>query len=96
MTFSYTSGTTGDPKGAMLSHKNFVGVAAMFCTLIKCDGYSENVVYISYLPLPHVLEIIFVSIMCILGYSMGFYSGDVLKLKEDLIALRLILTFYFH
>jgi len=28
LTFSYTSGTTGDPKAAMMSHANFISVLA--------------------------------------------------------------------
>ena len=41
-------------------------------------------VYISYLPLPHILERLFVNTMIFYGSSIGFYRGDVLKLKDDL------------
>jgi len=55
LTFSYTSGTTGPPKGAMISQQNF----ASFCAAVancKDTGFNKNDVGLSYLPLPHILE----------------------------------------
>ena len=49
----YTSGTTGNPKGVMLSHKNMLWAAD---TLVKTLGYNPNDEIISYLPLSHVVE----------------------------------------
>jgi len=40
------------------------------------------------LPLPHVLERIFICAMLYSGASIGFYSGDVQKLKNDLVVLK--------
>jgi len=45
---------------------------------------TSDDVYLSYLPLPHILERLFVNIVLFSGGSIGFYSGDVLKLKDDL------------
>lgn len=54
LTFSYTSGTTGPPKGAMLSHRNLL---AFIRTIAQHPDVSirEDDVYASYLPLPHVM-----------------------------------------
>lgn len=54
-TFSYTSGTTGPPKGAMISHKNML---ACTCSLVTHEdaGYNSEDRHISYLPLPHLME----------------------------------------
>jgi len=87
-TFSYTSGTTGMPKGVMLTHRNFVSNIA---GMNKFDGEFElkdDDVYISYLPLAHVFERCL--LMCAMGYKMqyGFFQGDVLKLREDLAVLQ--------
>jgi long-chain acyl-CoA synthetase len=49
----YTSGTTGPPKGAMLSHRNLVS-AARALRALGDSGPSDEV--LSYLPLCHVAE----------------------------------------
>ena len=81
-TFSYTSGTTGSPKGALLSHKNIVAVIAHVEAEDKVMKSDD--VYISYLPLPHIFERLFVCCIIYFGARIGFYSGDVMKLKDDL------------
>ena len=53
VTFSYTSGTTGPPKGAMLSHGNFLAFLAAFLNH-EIGGFKPDDVYLSFLPLPHV------------------------------------------
>ncbi len=49
----YTSGTTGPPKGAMLSSRNVLEVARVFN---KQMGYGPDDTVLSYLPLCHVAE----------------------------------------
>lgn len=80
--FSYTSGTTGNPKGAMASHKNVA--ALMAACEISLDFLSKNSVHISYLPLAHVLEKIVHLYITHLGAKYCFFGGDVNKLKDDL------------
>lgn len=49
----YTSGTTGNPKGVMLTHRNFASNASTVSGLI---GFTEEDSCLSFLPLSHVLE----------------------------------------
>lgn len=84
--FCYTSGTTGNPKAAMLSHGNFLSAsAAAKVAGINLD--TENV-HISYLPLAHSFEKVLFCIGITNGCSMGFYSGDPLKLLDDMQVLK--------
>ena len=81
--FSFTSGTTGDPKGVKLSHKMILGAAyAVNSRLTKPFDYEDC--YISYLPAAHSFECTVSSISAYCGMKMGFYSGDVLKITEDM------------
>mmetsp|Transcript_35796 Transcript_35796/g.80554 ORF Transcript_35796/g.80554 Transcript_35796/m.80554 type:complete len:680 (-) Transcript_35796:175-2214(-) len=89
-TFCYTSGTTGDPKGALLTHENIVSDLAAALAQLSGDsrtkGWGE--VHLSYLPLPHVFERTIQQVVHVEGGAIGFYQGDTLKILEDLTALR--------
>jgi long-chain acyl-CoA synthetase len=53
-TIVYTSGTTGEPKGAMLTHNNFTKTVAAGLGVMGLTGGEHRL--ISYLPLSHIFE----------------------------------------
>ena len=69
-TFSYTSGTTGNPKGVMTSHINMLTTIGA----IESKGVyiHENDVHLSYLPLPHVLERCFYLVLMSAGGTVWY------------------------
>ncbi|GAA6222941.1 long-chain-fatty-acid--CoA ligase 3-like isoform X1 [Lates japonicus] len=67
----YTSGSTGIPKGVMISHGNIIaGITGM---AERIPDLNETDTYIGYLPLAHVLELsaelVCISHGCRIGYS---------------------------
>lgn len=76
----YTSGTTGQPKGAMLSHGNILSAVASAQALF---ALMEKDVHVSYLPLAHIFESVVEVAMLAVGGSIAFYQGDVKKLVDD-------------
>ena len=70
----YTSGTTGPPKGAMLSHRNLAAAAGVAS---ETFGVHERTEVLSYLPLCHVAERLISSIDAIThGYVVNFGEGS--------------------
>jgi long-chain acyl-CoA synthetase len=84
--FCYTSGTTGDPKAAMLSHGNMI--AAVRGAKDADLNITDEDSHISYLPLAHSFEKIVFAMNLFVGGKYGFYSGDPLKLLDDMQTLQ--------
>ena len=85
--FCFTNGTTGISKGVILTHSNFIYQIEGFYQGSEHFGLfdlSSSDVYISYLPLSHVLERLCVAICFAKGTKIGFYRGDNTGLLKDL------------
>ncbi|XP_035883183.1 long-chain-fatty-acid--CoA ligase 5 isoform X2 [Phyllostomus discolor] len=85
----FTSGTTGDPKGAMLTHQNVVSNAAAFLKCVE-DTFvpTPEDVAISYLPLAHMFERVVQTVAYSCGARVGFFQGDIRLLQDDMKALK--------
>ena len=69
----YTSGTTGKPKGAMLSHRNLVTQWPVLNQLVPQDERDSRM---AFLPLCHIVERQF-------GAYFAMYTGTVLNFVEN-------------
>ncbi len=76
-TICYTSGTTGKPKGALITHANFVSVSSSMLTYVEKASLLDNEQdrYLSYLPLAHMFERISQATVVGLGGKIGFFQG---------------------
>ena len=69
----YTSGTTGKPKGAMISHRNLVHVVRGYNEVLPQDECDER---ICFLPLCHIAERVG-------GEYSSLYTGSILNFVEN-------------
>uniref|UniRef100_A0AAQ4QHH0 Arachidonate--CoA ligase n=1 Tax=Gasterosteus aculeatus aculeatus TaxID=481459 RepID=A0AAQ4QHH0_GASAC len=80
-------GTTGNPKGAMLTHKNVVSNCSAFIKITEVSVNADDV-HISFLPLAHMFERVVQGVMIVHGASIGFFQGDIRLLSDDLNTLK--------
>ncbi len=84
-TVVYTSGTTGRPKGVMLSHLNILSNAAACCDVLIA-GHDD--LFLSFLPLSHTFERTCGYYLTVMTGSTTVYARSVLVLAEDLQTMR--------
>jgi long-chain acyl-CoA synthetase len=84
-TIVYTSGTTGKPKGVMLSHQNMLQDAA--AGLGAYEIFTDDV-FLSFLPLSHMLERTVGYYLTMLAGSTVAFARSIAQLGEDLKSVR--------
>jgi long-chain acyl-CoA synthetase len=84
-TICYTSGTTGEPKGAMLTHRN---VLSNVQALIPLFGINENDVLVSFLPLCHMFERTGGYYCVLMAGGAIAYAESVQTIREDVQLAR--------
>lgn len=85
ITINYTSGTTGTPKGVVLTHKNAVSAVS---SVVVSGGMTINNSTCSYLPLAHIYGRLAEQSAFFATGSIGYFHGNILELVDDFKALK--------
>jgi len=80
-TVVYTSGTTGKPKGVMLSHDNIISNIRAALTRMEVTPKDR---FLSFLPLSHMLERTVGHFLPVMSGSRVIYSRSIKTLGDDL------------
>jgi long-chain acyl-CoA synthetase len=79
-TIVYTSGTTGPPKGCVLTHRNILSTGDAYIEMIHLRPPATLFMF---LPLAHALARVVQMVSLQTGCTLAFWSGDSRRLVED-------------
>jgi long-chain acyl-CoA synthetase len=83
-TIVYTSGTTGPPKGCMITHANCMATVEMYEQQLEFSLGDETPVVYIFLPLAHSLARVTQYVTLDVGGTLAFWSGDPKRILEEL------------
>ena len=84
-TIVYTSGTTGNPKGVMLSHRNIISNAY---SSLRSVYVTEEDMFLSFLPLSHTLERTTGYYLPMMAGATVAFARSIPDLAEDLLTIK--------
>ncbi|VDK60847.1 unnamed protein product, partial [Anisakis simplex] len=87
----YTSGTTGAPKGVLITNENIVASAIGLAEGVPIVSSTDT--YIGYLPLAHILEVA-AELTCLVSELIGCYCNFVISLRGCRIGYSSPLTLH--
>jgi long-chain acyl-CoA synthetase len=99
----FTSGTTGTPKGAVISHQNVcAAIGGSLVSGMDALFNPDQDVYLAYLPLAHILAFIVHFVALSIGVRIGFGSSHTLldsqvkNCSGDIVELKSVLLSFLH
>lgn len=84
VSFVYTSGTTGNPKGAVLTHANFLAELRAFVKIFKFESHYESVLF---LPLAHIFARVVQYCQLAAGFVQA-YAESIDRLTDNIATVR--------
>ncbi|OAF71235.1 hypothetical protein A3Q56_00983, partial [Intoshia linei] len=86
-TIYFTSGTSGNPKGVELMHKNFISTVLSLSAFTekKSNPFSFGIddILLSYLPAAHIYEGTAELVMVYKGGKIAYYGGNIKEIVND-------------